>query len=133
MPRQPQPVPPIFQPEVAADAIHWAAHHDRREWSVGFPTVKAIVGNKFVPGLADLYLARNGYESQMHDGETGPNRPDNLYEPPPGDYGAHGQFDARAKNFSWQFWLNKHRSKVALAGGCLAGIGAATLLAGRRD
>ena len=131
MPRKPQPVPPIFQPEVAADAIHWAARHNRREWWLGFPTVLAIVGNKIAPGFADRYLARNGYESQMRSAAADPNRPNNLYEPVPGDYGAHGDFDRRARNFSWPFWLNKHRTGLALTGGCLAGLGAAALLANR--
>src|SRR6266704_132303 len=65
LPRKPQPVPPIFQPEVAAEAIFWAAHHDRPEVYVGWPTVEAIVGNKVAPRLADHYLARTGYDSQQ--------------------------------------------------------------------
>ena len=81
LPRAPQPVPPIFQPEVAADAIVWAARHPRRELMVGWPTVRAIVGNAIAPGLADRYLARNGYDAQQTDEPVDPDRPDNLFEP----------------------------------------------------
>jgi NAD(P)-dependent dehydrogenase (short-subunit alcohol dehydrogenase family) len=123
LPRKPQPVPPIFQPEVAARAIVWAAHHDRREIYVGWPTIKAIVGDKLVPGFADRYLARNGYESQQYDGPADPHRLDNLWEPVPGDHGAHGSFDERATNRSPQLWTTTHRSLLALAGAGLS-IGA---------
>ena len=109
LPRKAQPVPPIFQPEVAADAIVWAAHHDRREVNVGWPTSKAIIGNNFVPALGDIYLARNGYESQMIDEPEDPNRKDNLWSPLPGDAGAHGVFDDRAIRRSVQWFFNKHR------------------------
>jgi NAD(P)-dependent dehydrogenase (short-subunit alcohol dehydrogenase family) len=78
LPRKPQPVPPIFQPEAAADAIVHAAHHYRREWFVGWPTVKAIMGNKIAPGFGDWYLARTGYEAQQYDGPAALDRPHNL-------------------------------------------------------
>ena len=123
LPRKPQPVPPIFQPEVAARAIVYAAHHKRREIYVGWPTVKAVVGNKVAAGYADHYLARNGYDSQQRDGFDDPNRPDNLWEPVPGDAGAHGDFDERSKERSAQLWANTHRGLLALAG--LAGIAGA--------
>jgi short-subunit dehydrogenase len=90
LPRKAQPVPPIFQPEVAAEAIYFAAHNPRREFYVGLPSVEAIVANKIAPGLLDHYLARTGYHSQQHDGAEDPNRPDNLWQPVPGDHGAHG-------------------------------------------
>ena len=96
LPRKAQPVPPIFQPEVAAEAIYFAAHNPRREFYIGLPTVKAIVADKIAPGLLDRYLARTGYDSQQYDGAEDPNRPDNLWQPVPGDHGAHGAFDARA-------------------------------------
>jgi NAD(P)-dependent dehydrogenase (short-subunit alcohol dehydrogenase family) len=121
LPRKPQPVPPIFQPEMAADAIVWAAHHDRREIYVGWPAVKAIVGDKIAPGFADWYLARNGYESQQYDGLADPHRLDNLWEPVPGDHGAHGAFDERAKDHSLQLWANLHRGLLTLAGAAVAG------------
>jgi NAD(P)-dependent dehydrogenase (short-subunit alcohol dehydrogenase family) len=116
LPRKPQPVPPIFQPEVAAEAIYWAAHHDRPEVYVGWPTVKAIVGNKIAPRLADRYLARNGYSSQQTDEPVESDRRDNLWEPVPGDHGAHGDFGARSLSSSWQFRLNKHKTGLTLAG-----------------
>jgi NAD(P)-dependent dehydrogenase (short-subunit alcohol dehydrogenase family) len=114
LPRKPQPVPPIFQPELAAEAIVWAAHHDRPEVYVGWPTVKAIVGNKIAPRFADWYLARNGYDAQQTDEPAPANRPDNLWTPLPGDHGAHGQFDARARPVSWQFRLTKARNWLGL-------------------
>jgi NAD(P)-dependent dehydrogenase (short-subunit alcohol dehydrogenase family) len=128
LPRKAQPVPPIFQPEVAAEAIHFAAHHPRREFYVGLPTVKAIMANKIAPGLLDSFLAGHGYDSQQHDGAEDPKRPHNLWEPLPGDHGAHGVFDERAKNWSPQFWASKHRRWILLAGGVLALAGATALL-----
>jgi hypothetical protein len=116
LPHKPQPVPPIFQPEVAARAIHWAAHQRRREVYVGGPTVKAIVGNKISPGLADWYLARYGYEAQQTDVPEDPRRADNLWAPLTGDHGAHGGFDRRARTYSIQFWMTTHRRSIALAG-----------------
>ena len=106
---------------LAARAIVWAAHHDRREVYAGWPTVKAIVGDKIAPGFADWYLARNGYESQQYDGLADPHRVDNLWEPVPGDHGAHGVFDERAKGRSLQLWANLHRGLLALGGVGLAG------------
>jgi NAD(P)-dependent dehydrogenase (short-subunit alcohol dehydrogenase family) len=116
LPRKPQPVPPIFQPEVAARAIVYAAHHRRREIYVGWPTVKAVVGNKIAAGYADHYLARNGYDAQQYDGFADPNRPNNLWEPVPGDHGAHGHFDDRATEHSPQLWSNLHRGLLAAVG-----------------
>jgi NAD(P)-dependent dehydrogenase (short-subunit alcohol dehydrogenase family) len=112
MPRRAQPVPPIFQPEVAADAIVWAATHRRRELWVGWPTVKAIVGDKIAPGLVDRYLARVGYDSQQTDESVDQDRPDNLWQPLAGDAGAHGRFDQRARDHSWQLWATTHRAVV---------------------
>jgi NAD(P)-dependent dehydrogenase (short-subunit alcohol dehydrogenase family) len=133
LPRKPQPVPPIFQPEVAAEAIAWAADHDRRELYVGWPTVEAIVGNKIASGWLDHYLARNGFDSQMTDEPEDPDRPHNLWQTLPGDQGAHGRFDARARSSSWQLWADMHRGWLAAAGGCLAGWALAALLANHRD
>ncbi len=115
LPRKAQPVPPIFQPEVAAEAIYFAAHNPRREFYVGLPTVKAIVADKIAPALVDHYLARTGYDSQQYDGNEDPNRPHNLWQPVPGDQGAHGAFDARARNRSPQWWTTEHRGWVATA------------------
>ena len=110
LPRKAQPVPPIFQPEVAAEAIYFAAHNPRREFYVGMPSVKAIVADKIAPGLLDHFLASTGYESQQYDGKEDPNRPDNLWRPVPGDHGAHGAFDARASSCSPQLWTSEHRT-----------------------
>jgi NAD(P)-dependent dehydrogenase (short-subunit alcohol dehydrogenase family) len=121
LPHKAQPVPPIFQPEVAARAIYYAAHHpDRREYFVGWSTVKAIFGNKLVPGFADDYLARTGYDSQQHDGPEDPNRPNNLWEPVSGDHGAHGAFDERAQPFSMELWLEMNRKWLGAGLGLLA-------------
>lgn len=123
--RKPQPVPPIFQPEVAAEAIVWAAHHPRRELNVGWPSVKTVVGSKVAPGLADRYLARTGYASQQRDEPVEPGRPDNLFEPVDGDYGAHGAFDDQAKANSLQLTLTRHREWLGLAaavGALLSGL-----------
>jgi NAD(P)-dependent dehydrogenase (short-subunit alcohol dehydrogenase family) len=118
LPRKPQPVPPIYQPEVAAEAIVHAAHHYRREWYVGTSTVVAIVGNKIAPGFGDWYLGQTGYSSQQYDGPADPNRPHNLYRPVDRDrdFGAHGDFDRRASSFSPQLWADQHLGLVALAG-----------------
>lgn len=123
LPRKPQPVPPIFQPEVAADAIYWAAHHRRRELYVGMPTVEAIVGNKIAPGVADRYLARTGIDAQQTHEPDAHDRDNNLWEPVPGDHGAHGTFDSRASSHCWQFWLTTHRRWLAVAGAALVAAG----------
>ncbi len=129
MPRKAQPVPPIFQPEVAARAIYYAAHHPRRrEYFVGGSTVMAIFGNKLAPSLADHYLARKGYEAQQYDGAGDPDRPDNLYQPVAGDHGAHGSFDDRSREHSLEFWAEAHVKTLAVAAG--VGIAVAAGLAG---
>ncbi len=116
LPRHPQPVPPIYQPEVAAEAIVWAAHHRRREVYVGLSTVEAIVSNKIAPGLLDHYLASAGYDGQQTDQPVRPGRPSNLFEPVPGDPGAHGNFDSVARECGRQFWVTTHRGWLLLAG-----------------
>jgi NAD(P)-dependent dehydrogenase (short-subunit alcohol dehydrogenase family) len=115
LPRKAQPVPPIFEPEVAAEAVLYASHHARREIYVGLPTVEAIVGDKLFPGLLDHFLGRTGYKSQQYNGTEDRDRPDNLWEPVTGDHGAHGKFDRRAHRFSLQVWANLHRGWVFAA------------------
>jgi len=128
--RKAQPVPPIFQPEVAARALYHAAHHPRREFYVGWSAAQAIIGNKVMPGLLDHYLASYGYESQQLPEPENPNRPDNLWHPVQGDHGAHGSFDARAHDRSPFLWTDLRRDWLAIAA---AGIGAgAGLLAFKR-
>jgi hypothetical protein len=115
MPHKPQPIGTVYQPEVAARAIVWAARHDRRELYVGVPTVKAIVGDKVAPGLLDHYLSRTVYAGHQTNEPEDPQRPDNLWAPVPGDHGAHGPFDERAKGRSLQLWASTHRSSLATA------------------
>jgi NAD(P)-dependent dehydrogenase (short-subunit alcohol dehydrogenase family) len=119
LPRKAQPVPPIFQPEVAAEAVAWAAYSGRREINVGLPTSMAVIGNSFLPGFGDEYLAKHGYDAQMIDEPEDPNRPDNLYAPLPGDHGAHGVFDDRSQPLSIQLELNKKRGWIALGAAAL--------------
>jgi NAD(P)-dependent dehydrogenase (short-subunit alcohol dehydrogenase family) len=116
-----KPVPPIFQPEAGARAIYWAAHHRRRELYVGGPTVEAILANKLAPGALDHYLGRTGFRSQQTAEPEDPNRPDNLWEPVPGDHGAHGAFDAVAHERSWELRASLARlwigASLVVAGG----------------
>ncbi len=123
LPRHPQPVPPIYQPEVAAEAIVWISEHRRRQLYVGAPTLKTVLGNRIAPWLADIYLARTGYEAQQTKEPVDPERPDNLFEPVPGDHGTHGRFDDGARTGSAVTWLSEHR-------GLLAGLAAATAAGG---
>jgi short-subunit dehydrogenase len=124
LPREPQPVPPIYDPEIAAEAIVWAAAHRRRELSVGLPTVAAIWGDKIAPGLLDRYLASRGYTAQQTDQPVDPDRRDNLWEPVSGDHGAHGRFGSRSIAFSPQLWLNV---RLPLATATLLGVATATI------
>jgi len=124
MPRRVQPVPPIYQPEVPAEAVVHAALHPRREILVGWPTVKAVVAEKLFPGLADLYLGRTGYEAQQTNEAAQLGRKDNLFAPLPGDRGAHGRFDDRARGGSIRLWMRIHRGVVGLA---LLAVGTAAL------
>jgi NAD(P)-dependent dehydrogenase (short-subunit alcohol dehydrogenase family) len=127
LPRKPQPVPPIYQPEVAADAIVWAASHPRRELFVGMPTYKAILGQRVAPGFLDRLLARQAWDGQQYDGRAAPDRPDNLARPLDAqrDWGAHGEFDDRARQASPLLELSK-RSRLlgaALAASALLAVG----------
>ena len=131
LPKHPQPVPPIFQPEVGARAIYWAAHHRRRELYVGLPTVAAIYAEKIIPGLADRYLGKTGYDSQQTQEPVAPHRPDNLFEPVSGDWAAHGIFDDSAKNSSTETWMQEHRTALGTAVAGLAAFGLALLIARR--
>ncbi len=123
-----RPVGTIYQPEVAAEAIYWAAHHRRREVFVGVSTVGAIVGNKMIPETLDNQLAYSAVEGQLTDELLDPNQPDNLRAPPPGDYGARGKFNEQALTFSPQFWVTKNRPWLALIAAGLAGVGCGVVL-----
>jgi hypothetical protein len=142
LPNEPQPVPPIFEPEVAARAVLWAADHpERREYWVGGTTVGTLVANAIAPGLLDRYLAKTGFSSQQTSQPRDPDQPANLWKPADGprgeDFGAHGQFDDRATSRSWQLWASQHHGGVTagLAGAAVAGAAAVkgvTRLARRR-
>jgi NAD(P)-dependent dehydrogenase (short-subunit alcohol dehydrogenase family) len=116
LPDQPKPLGKIFQPEVAARGIYWAATHRRRELWVGWPAVEAILGTRVLPGFLDRKLAFSAYEGQEGNTPVSPTRRDNLYEPVPGDHGAHGRFDRKALKSSAQLWLTTHRWTMAAAG-----------------
>ncbi len=127
MPKHPMPVPPVYQPEVAADAVHWAANHRRREVYVGAPAVYTILGNKIAPWLAERYLARTAVDGQQASlPRTSENGPGNLFEPDDGDPGAHGIFDDMAHAHSPQWWATRHRRALggaaAAAAAALAGL-----------
>jgi len=129
LPRQPQPVPPIYQPEAAARAVVYAAEHPRRrEYWVGGSTVGTLVANSFAPGLLDRYLGRTGFKSQQADRPAGPDRPANLWAPMDGrggrDFGARGSFDSRTTDRSVQVWLSQHHGLLAAVGGAVAGLAA---------
>jgi short-subunit dehydrogenase len=130
LPKHPQPVPPIYQPEVAAEAVLWAARHRRRELWVGYSTVQAIVGNKLAPWLADRYLARTAIDGQqVADMPADPERPDNLYDPLPAKAATHGMFDAQAGGRSPQLWAATHRRSLTAA---IAAAAAGLALAAHR-
>lgn len=139
LPNKAQPVPPIYQPEVPAEAIYWAAHHRRRELFVGLPTAKAIEGNKVIPRILDRYLARTAYAGQQTDEPREHDQPHNLWEPVDGehgsDHGAHGSFDSRARASSAELWAAENREWLGVLAAGLAGIGLACALPAmwRRD
>jgi NAD(P)-dependent dehydrogenase (short-subunit alcohol dehydrogenase family) len=116
-----QPVPPIFQPEVGAEAVYWAAHQRHREVFVGWPTARAIWGQRFIPGVLDHLAARLAWDGQLYDGARDPDQPVDLYEPVPGRQGAHGAFDSRARSHSWEIQLTMQASWLATAVSTVAG------------
>jgi short-subunit dehydrogenase len=118
-----QPVPPIFQPEVAARAICHAAFHPRRQSWIGLPTVKAIIANRLAPGLLDRYLARVGYSGQLTGEHAREDAPNNLFQPVSGPYHAHGRFDDQARDRCWEF-PSRHRNAMwaTLMAGALFGL-----------
>ncbi|MFY1693280.1 SDR family oxidoreductase [Plantactinospora sp. WMMB782] len=130
LPRHAQPVPPIYQPEVAARGIVRAAYRpNRREYWIGASTVGTILGNRIVPGLLDRYLARTGYSGQQTGESTSRRRPANLWRPADGpdgqDFGAHGSFDRKSHSRSFQAWASRHRTELAAGTLVLGAAGAA--------
>jgi short-subunit dehydrogenase len=113
LPHKPKPMGMIYDPEVAVEAIVFATENDRREIYVGWPTIEAIIGNKIVPGYADRHLAKTGFEGQFTEQPEDPDRKDNLYEPLPGDHGAHGPFTELSHSFSPQLWASMNRGALA--------------------
>jgi hypothetical protein len=127
MPHKARPTGTIFQPEVAAEAILFAAEHNRREIMVGYTTVEATLGEKVIPGMLDHYLATAAWEGSMLPEPSDPNHQDNFWQPLPGDHGSHGPFDRKARGFSPQLWATQNR--VALSCGLLlAGVGFSALM-----
>jgi short-subunit dehydrogenase len=121
MPRKPKPASPPYQPEVAADAIYFAAHSRRKSVMVGLPTVKAIWGDRLFSSLLDHYLGWTGFKGQQDREAVEPGRQNNLYYPVSGDHGAHGRFDDIARTHSWQLFFNKNRAVLG-AGLALAAV-----------
>ena len=132
MPKKPKPASPPYQPEIAAEAIHYAAYHRRKEITLGWPSLQAIWGDRLASGLVDRYLAATGIEGQQDEEPVSPDRRDNLHEPVPGDRGAHGRFDATAKTRSSQLWLTTHRAEAALGIGLALLAGGLAWAAGRK-
>jgi NADP-dependent 3-hydroxy acid dehydrogenase YdfG len=132
LPRHPRPVAPVYQPEVAAKAIVWAADHPRREIKVGASTAITVAGNKLLPGLGDWYLARTAVDGQQTQDPVNGDRPDNLFAPVPGDHGAHGRFDDEAKPRSAQLWLTTHKGVLAAGAGVAAAAAASAAAVLRR-
>lgn len=124
LPRRPQPVPPIFQPEVAARAILFAASHHRRDVPVGMPTWMALWGQRLIPGLMDWYLGRTAWGGQQTDEEDMHERADNLFSPVAGKHGTHGSFDAKAHSQSPALWVEEHRPQILGAGLAVVALGA---------
>ncbi len=125
LPRKPQPMGTIYQPEVAARAIVHAAEHNTREMMVGFSTLKAIIGNKIAPWYGDKVLANSAIDGQQTEELEDPDRRHNLWEPIPGDHGAHGSFGEQAKPKSQLLWLTRKRDYIlgaAVVGGLLVGL-----------
>jgi NAD(P)-dependent dehydrogenase (short-subunit alcohol dehydrogenase family) len=137
LPKRAQPVPPIFQPEVAARAVvHAADHPQRREYWVGGSTVLTLLANAVAPGLLDRYLARTGFDSQQTDRPVDPDQPSNLWEPVDGpdgsDYGSHGAFDDSAHSRSPQLWASQHHGLLGATGAGLLALGGLALARKRR-
>lgn len=123
LPKEPQPLPPVYQPEVGARAVAWMARHPRREMWVGSSTLQAMIGERLAPGLLDHYLAQKAYSGQQADSQLDPSRLDNLWKPFPGNYQIHGSFGEMAKTWSFQSFLSRHRWAVGLFAGALALVG----------
>jgi NAD(P)-dependent dehydrogenase (short-subunit alcohol dehydrogenase family) len=132
MPHKPKPASPPYQPEVAAEAIWFAAHSRRKQVMLGWPTLKAVWGDRLASPLLDRYLAATAYSGQQGRERVSPDRKDNLYAPVPGDHGAHGRFDAKARPHSSQLWVTRHRLQLSLASAAALVFGGLAWLGSRR-
>jgi NAD(P)-dependent dehydrogenase (short-subunit alcohol dehydrogenase family) len=128
--RKARPVAPVFQPEVAAEAIYFAAFHKRRELWLGASTIRAILANRLAPGLLDRYLAQAGYRQQLSNEALPTHAPANLFVSVDGPYRSHGRFDAEARPVSWASILDRHRIAILASTGL--GLLAALRLRARR-
>jgi hypothetical protein len=134
LPGKPRPIGKVYQPEVAGRAIYFATHTDRKELEVGMPTVEAIWGDKFASSTLDHDLARIGFKGQQDPEPVSSGRKDNLFEPVPGDHGAHGRFDDEAVDSSAELWISEHKKELgfaALGAAAVAAAGAGFMLATR--
>jgi NAD(P)-dependent dehydrogenase (short-subunit alcohol dehydrogenase family) len=127
LPGKPRPIGAVYQPEIAARAIYFAAHTDRKEIEVGYPAAKAIWGDKFLSSYLDKYLAKVGFKGQQSEEPVSPDRKDNLFEPVEGDFAAHGRFDSEATDSSAELWATMHKKQLGL--GAL-GVAAAAAVGG---
>jgi short-subunit dehydrogenase len=132
MPNTLRPASPPYQPEVAADAIHFAAYSKRKEVTFGWWALAAVWADKLASPLVDRYLAKTGFASQQTNEPIAPDRKDNLFEPVPGDPGAHGRFDAEAHPKSRELWLTEHRGQAALGAALALAAGGIAWLGSRR-
>lgn len=114
LPREPQPVPPIYEPEVIAQGVHFISKHPRKKLNIAFSSMKAVNAEKIAPAFADRYLSRFGYDAQQTNEPIKP-RPDNLWNPVPGDHGARGSFSSKARPFSLTLWLDLYRGPITAA------------------
>jgi NADP-dependent 3-hydroxy acid dehydrogenase YdfG len=125
-----QPVAPIYDPDLIAEVVVWAAEHAPREMAVCWSALRAILGQQLIPSLLDVYLARTGYQAQQTDEPADPHRPDNLFQPVAGDHGAHGPFRDRERRHSLQLWARMHWQPLTVTAG--AAVAAALIAAWRR-
>ena len=134
---KPRPIGAVFQPEVAARGIYFAAHGNRKEVFVGYPTAQSIWGDKIGSAWLDDYLAKVGFKGQQADEPVSPDRTDNLFDPVPGDFAAHGRFDSEARADSPELWASMHKKQIGLAAlgtvAVAAAAGVGFMLAGRQS
>ncbi|HVX84884.1 MAG TPA: SDR family oxidoreductase [Phycisphaerae bacterium] len=132
MPHKSKPVGTIYQPEVAADAIFFAAHHKRKEFLVGWPTIESTQVQKIASSALDHYLASAAWDGSQRKELADHEKPNNFWKPVHGDRGSHGPFDPQSKPRSLQVWANKNRNWIAL-GAATAALTTVALAKSRRN